>query len=56
MTQYVRSSLLDASPPNLADVFSNITDYAGTGEITPKGSISWSDFTLFRRVAGAARL
>jgi len=56
MTQYVRSSLLVPSPPNLADVFSNITDYAGTGEITPKGSISWSDFTLFRRVAGAARL
>jgi hypothetical protein len=55
MTQYVRSSLLDASPPSLADVFPNITDYAGTGEITPKGSISWSDFTLFRRVAGAAR-
>lgn len=56
MTRYVRSSLLDATPPSLADVFSNITDYKGTGEISPKGSISWSDFTLFKQVAGSAQL
>ena len=56
IAQYVRSSVLDANPPTLADVFSNITDYKGTGEISPKGSISWSDFTRFKQLADPVQL
>jgi hypothetical protein len=52
IAHYVRSSLFDASPPTLADVFFNISDYKGTGEVSPKGSISWSDFSEFQKLAG----
>lgn len=44
ITNYVRASVWDEQPPTLGEVLSNVTDYKGTGEISPKGSISWSDF------------
>jgi hypothetical protein len=49
ITNYVRASVWDQEPPTLGDVLSNVTDYKGTGEISPKGSISWSDFTAVKK-------
>jgi hypothetical protein len=44
LAYYVRASHFDTPPPTLGDALFNVTDYKGTGEIAPKGSISWSDF------------
>jgi len=49
ITNYVRASVWDREPPTLGEVLSNVTDYKGTGEISPKGSISWSDFNAVRK-------
>lgn len=45
ITEYVRASIWDQEPPPL-EVLSNVTDDKGTGEISPKGSISRSDFAV----------
>jgi hypothetical protein len=50
ITNYVRASVWDQDPPTLGEVLSNVTDYKGTGEISPKGSISWSDFDPVKKV------
>jgi hypothetical protein len=49
ITNYVRASVWDEQPPTLGEVLSNVTDYKGTGEISPKGSISWSDFEPIKK-------
>jgi len=49
ITNYVRASVWDQDPPTLGEVLSNVTDYKGTGEISPKGSISWSDFDPLKK-------
>lgn len=49
ITNYVRASVWDREPPTLGEVLSNVTDYKGTGEISPKGSISWSDFNAVKK-------
>jgi hypothetical protein len=56
MTNYVRSSVWDQDPPTLGDVLSNVTDYKGTGEISPKGSISWSDFDYLKKITSDFKL
>jgi hypothetical protein len=56
ITNYVRSSVWDQDPPTLGDVLSNVTDYKGTGEISPKGSISWSDFDSLKRITSDFKL
>jgi len=49
ITNYVRASVWDREPPTLGEVLSNVTDYKGAGEISPKGSISWSDFKAVKK-------
>jgi len=38
------------------EVLSNVTDYKGTGEVSPKGSISWSDFDFLKRITADFKL
>jgi hypothetical protein len=56
ITNYVRASAWDQDPPTLGDVLSNVTDYKGTGEISPKGSISWSDFDSVKKLTDEFKL
>jgi hypothetical protein len=42
ITNYVRASVWDQDPPSSGEVLSNLTDYKGTGEISPTDSISIS--------------
>ena len=56
ITNYVRASLWDREAPTLGDVLSNVTEYKGTGEISPKGSVSWSDFDLVRQATAELKL
>jgi hypothetical protein len=56
ITNYVRASVWDQDPPTLGEVLSNVTDYKGTGEISPKGSVSWSDFDAMKKATAALRL
>jgi hypothetical protein len=50
LTNYIRGSVWDQEQPTLGEALSNITDYKGTGEISPKGSISWSDFDAMKKL------
>jgi hypothetical protein len=52
----VRASVWDQDPPTLGEVLSNVTDYQGTGEISPKGSISWSDFGPMKKATAELKL
>jgi hypothetical protein len=56
IANYVRASVWDRDPPTLGEVLSNVTDYKGTGEISPKGSISWSDFDAIKKVTTELKL
>lgn len=56
ITNYVRASVWDEDPPTLGEVLSNVTDYKGTGEISPKGSISWSDFGFLKKITAGFKL
>jgi hypothetical protein len=53
ITNFFRASRFDADRPTLADLIERVVDFRGTGEISPKGSISWSDFSRFRTSAQA---
>lgn len=55
-TNYVRASVWDQDPPTLGEVLSNVTEYKGTGEISPKGSISWSNFDAAKKVTDEFKL
>ena len=46
-----RASRFDADRPTLAGLIERVVDFRGTGEIAPKGSISWSDFSQFHTAA-----
>jgi hypothetical protein len=56
ITNYVRASVWDPDPPTLGEVLSNVTDYKGTGEISPKGSISWSDFDAVKKATAELKV
>jgi hypothetical protein len=56
ITNYVRASVWDPDPLTLGEVLSNVADYKGTGEISPKGSISWSDFDAIKKVTTELKL
>ena len=45
-----RASHFEADRPGLSSLVERVVDFRGTGEISPKGSISWSDFSQFRAV------
>ena len=49
ITNYVRASVWDPDPLTLGEVLSNVTDYKRVGEISSKGSISWSDFAVLKK-------
>lgn len=53
LTDLYRASRFDDDRPTLADLIRRVTDFTGVGEISPKGSISWSNPAEFNRVAGA---
>jgi hypothetical protein len=55
-TNYVRASVSDQDAPTLGEVLSNIADYKETGEISPKGSISWSDFDAMKKATTELKL
>lgn len=55
ITNYVRASVWDQEPPTLGEVLSNVTDYKGSGEISPKGSISWSDFDPIKKATAGLK-
>jgi hypothetical protein len=55
-TNCLRASAWDQDPPTLGEVLSNVTDYKGTGEISPKGSISWSDFDSVKKLTDEFKL
>jgi hypothetical protein len=42
----------DGDRPSLADLVGRVTDFNGVGEISQTGSISWSDSTQFKQLAG----
>jgi hypothetical protein len=50
--RYVRTSRLDPDPPSLGEVVWQSAEYRGLGEISPRGSISWSDFSRWRGLTG----
>jgi hypothetical protein len=52
LTNLYRASRFDGDRPSLADLVGRVTDFNGVGEISPTGSISWSDSTEFRELAG----
>jgi hypothetical protein len=52
LTNLYRASRFDADRPNLADLVGRLRDFNGIGEISPTGSISWSDSTQFKQLAG----
>jgi hypothetical protein len=52
ITFLYRASRYGADRPNLADLVGRVTDFNGVGEISSTGSISWSDSTEFRQMAG----
>lgn len=52
MTHLYRASRFDEDRPTLAALIRRVTDFTGVGEISSKGSISWSDPSDFTRVAG----
>jgi hypothetical protein len=54
LTNLYRASRFDDDRPSLADLITRVTDFHGTGEISAKGSISWSDYSEFRQMAGKA--
>jgi hypothetical protein len=56
IANYVRASVWDQDSPTLGEVLSNVTDYQGTGEISPKGSISWSDFGAMKKATTELKL
>jgi hypothetical protein len=47
-----RASRFDPDRPGLAALITRVIDFDGTGEISPKGSISWSDTSKFKLLAG----
>lgn len=47
-----RVSRYDEERLSLADLVRRVTDFNGVAEISPTGSISWSDATQFERLAG----
>jgi hypothetical protein len=52
LTNLYRASRFDRDRPSLADLVGRVTDFNGVGEISPTGSISWSDPKEFRQLAG----
>lgn len=52
LTNLYRASRFDADRPSLADLVGRVTDFNGVGEISPTGSISWSNSTQFKQLAG----
>jgi hypothetical protein len=52
LTNLYRASHFDESRPSLADLVGRVTDFNGVGEVSPTGSISWSDATRFKQLAG----
>ncbi|RSL18603.1 hypothetical protein EDE15_4193 [Edaphobacter aggregans] len=52
ITFLYRASRYDADRPSLADLVGRVTDFNGVGEISPTGSISWSDSIEFKQLAG----
>jgi hypothetical protein len=52
LTNLYRASRFDEDRPSLADLVGRVTDFNGVGEISPTGSISWSDSTQFKQLAG----
>jgi hypothetical protein len=42
---------LQADRPSLGDLTGRVTDFNGAGEISPTGSISWSDSSHFKQLA-----
>lgn len=52
---YMQAAAFDPEYPSLGEALSNITEYKGTGEISPKGSISWSDFSQLKEITGAVK-
>jgi hypothetical protein len=56
ITNYVRASVWDQDPPTSGEVLSNVTDYKGTAEISPKGSISWSGFDAMKKATTELKL
>ncbi|MGD0832692.1 MAG: hypothetical protein ABR907_17295 [Terracidiphilus sp.] len=53
LTNLYRASRFDSDRPSLADLVGRVTDFNGVGEISPTGSISWSDSTQFKQLAGS---
>ncbi len=47
ITHYFRGARFDPDRPTLANVIQRVVDFTGVGEIDPKGSISWSNFSTF---------
>jgi hypothetical protein len=52
LTNLYRASRFDSDRPSLADLVGRVTDFNGVGEISPTGSITWSDSTQFKQLAG----
>jgi len=52
LTNLYRASRFDADRPSLADLVGRVTDFNGVGEISPTGSISWSNSTQVKQLAG----
>lgn len=52
---YIRASVFDVEQPSLGEALSNVTEYKGTGEISPKGSVSWSDFGEIKDILTSAK-
>jgi hypothetical protein len=51
LTNLYRASRFDADRPKLADLIGRVTDFNGVGEISPTGSISWSDSAQLKQLA-----
>lgn len=52
---YMQAAAFDSDYPTLGQAISNITEYQGTGEISPKGSISWSDFSQLKEITATVK-
>ena len=51
LTNLYRASRFDADRPTLGDIIGRVIDFNGVGEISPTGSISWSDSAQFKQLA-----
>lgn len=55
LTNLYRGSRFHSDRPSLAELVGRVMDYDGVGEMSPTGSVSWSDWTEFNRLAGTVK-